>query len=91
MQTPNKISYYDIEAFHHNGKLIIQFMPEYLHEIQDKLNKSNFSATTETSVECFKYTPSASGYLRLTMQQIELDYSDGALEWFISQYWGKTS
>jgi|GEM_PF-6955150 hypothetical protein len=86
MQT-SKASYYDIEAFHNNGKLVIQFMPEYLPQIQIKLSQSGFTASEVTSVECLKYTPSANRYLKLMMQRIELDYSHQAVDWFLAQDW----
>lgn len=86
----SKASYYDVEAFHNNGRLVIQFMPEYLRKVRDKVAQSGFSATPETLVECLKYTPSDSAYLRLTMLRIELDFSNQAVDWFLAQDWRST-
>lgn len=90
MQT-SKPSYYNVEAFHNNGQLVIQFMPEYLRQIKEKIAKSGFSATPETTVECFKYSPPIGSYLNLNMQRIEIDYSNQAVDWFLSQDWQPTS
>jgi len=86
MQT-SKTAYYDIEAFHNGGKLVIQFMPEYLTLIENNLSGSRFTSTPVADVECLKFIPAAGKYLRLTMQKIEIDYSNEAVDWLLSQDW----
>jgi len=83
----SKVAYYDVEAFHNNGKLVIQFLPEYLKEIQKKLLESGFVASEPTEVLSWKYTTEAGRYLQLVLKQIEIDYSNNAVGWFMSQDW----
>lgn len=80
-------TYYDLEAFHNCGKLVIQFMPEFLTLIEKNILDSGFSSTPVAEVECLKFIPAAGKYLRLTMQKIEIDYSNEAVDWFLAQDW----
>jgi len=86
MQT-TKILFYNVEAFHNKGNLVIQFMPEYLTQIKHKLSQAGFTGSAATEVECFKFVQEANKYMKLTMQQIELEYSNQAVEWFLAQSW----
>jgi len=86
MQT-SKSSYFDVEAFHNNGKLSIQFMPEYEEQIRDSISKSGFSGSSPIPVECFKFTHSCNKYLKLTMLRIDIEYSSEAISWFLTQSW----
>lgn len=86
MQT-SKSSYYNVEAFHNTGNLVIQFMPEYMNQIEDRLVEAGFTGTPVTEVECLKFAPESNKYIKMTMQRIEIEYSNQAVDWFLSQDW----
>ena len=83
----SKTAYYDVEAFQSGGKLVIRFMPGYLTLIERNLSDARFTSNPVAEVECLKFIPAAGKYLKLTMQKIEIDYSNEAVDWFLSQDW----
>jgi hypothetical protein len=82
-----KSSYFAVEAFHHNGKLVLLFLPEYLSDIRTKLEKEGIPYSGPTEALSLKFISPNEGHLELIMQQIELDFSDTACSWFRRQSW----
>lgn len=82
-----KTSFYDVEAFHNSGKLVIQFMPQYLKKVEAKIFENGITGTQPVEIECLKFVPSAKQFLKLTMQKIEIEYTNDNVNWFLSQDW----
>jgi hypothetical protein len=83
----SKTAYYDIEAFHDDGKLVIQFMPEFLDQVQEKISTSGYAGSPPGEFECLKFTLASNMYLKIIMQKIEFDYSNELVDWFLKQDW----
>jgi len=73
-----------------NGMLVIQFLPEFRDDILRKLAENETEYSSVSNVDCWKYSFTASKYLELTMQQVEIEYSPESVSWFSAQTWKAT-
>lgn len=88
MQT-SILAYYNVEAFRDHDKLVIQFMPEYRSQIEQRIEEAAIEKSSVAEVECLKFVPNPGQYLRIIMQKLEVPYSDVTVNWFLMQEWAE--
>lgn len=82
-----KSSFYGIEAYHNRGKLIIRFMPQFLKLVESKISSAGLVGSKVVEVDCYKWFSECGVYIKVIMQEIEVDYSDAACNWFFNETW----